>query len=105
MASRLYYLLSAITVFLFVSLTQAQSAQEGTQQVLSVFPALKEITVNGILSEWENADSISFFSYDNGKAMINRATVWTLWDYEKLYIAFKVQDTQLIASRKVTFRE
>jgi AraC-like DNA-binding protein len=76
----------------------ATGALPGTnREILLVKPVSTVMTMNGILSEWGNADSVGFLNVSVDALKNNRVAVMALWDYQKLYVAFKVHDTQLNA--------
>lgn len=65
--------------------------------VLIVPKATKQISVNGILSEWDAINEIKFYAnavYANDP---NFASIKLQWDDDKLYIAFLVKDKKLNA--------
>ena len=66
---------------------------------LFCYKTKKPISINGILSEWNNFDSIAYNgnkTIERGRSDNSAITKFT-WDDEKLYIAFKVQDTELVS--------
>jgi AraC-like DNA-binding protein len=82
--------LSILLLFLFPG-TEI-SAQHEQRGIFHIKPATVPISINGILSEWKDADSI-FLYYNQDKSRY--AVVKALWDYEKLYVSYKVSDHYL----------
>lgn len=81
-------------IFVFMLASQFVLAQS---QTFLIKPVKQMISVNGILSEWEGVDSLAItapFSTPNNK---HEAIVKALWDWEKLYFAFRVTDASLQA--------
>lgn len=63
-----------------------------------VQPATRAISVNGILNEWDGVDSIILKAPFSAPEDPHEAVVKALWDWEKIYIAFRVTDPHLNAA-------
>jgi AraC-like DNA-binding protein len=59
----------------------------------------QRISINGDLGEWANPAAITFSSNKGRAERDNSTVVNLLWDEQKLYVAFRVKDTHLIATR------
>lgn len=84
------------TVAAFGLLVVASRAQS-SDHVINSYKAQRPIELNGDLSAFKNADSVTF----SGRPLAGserRATVYTLWDKDYLYLAFDVHSSKLQAS-------
>jgi AraC-like DNA-binding protein len=74
------------------------SAQAATQAVASVPFTTSRISINGDLSEWDSAAVVTFRPSQSRGDRDNFVAVKLLWDNDKLYVAFIVEDTELTGS-------
>ncbi len=86
----------SVAVVAFGLLPIAATAQSPDRTINS-YKAQRPIELNGDLSAFKNAASVSF----SGRPLAGserRATVYTLWDDKYLYLAFDVHSSKLQAS-------
>ncbi len=71
-----------------------------SRPILRVRKTAEPVSVNGILSEWGFADTVRFVpTEERDLASGNRVTAMAQWDSAKIYVAFRVHDTQINAAQ------
>ncbi len=83
---------------------RAEAVEGPRPAALTVRAAAEPISVNGILTEWDDAASICVYPTHQAPYSDNEAVVKALWDYEKLYLAYRVTDKSLRARRTANDR-
>lgn len=74
------------------------SGSDTTRRVFEVPFIQGRISVNGILDEWSNYPRIGFSQKKSNPPSEWGALVKATWDEEKLYLAFRIKDQDLIAT-------
>ena len=91
--SKRFSIAIALALVCLVAPNDAKAQLSSDHMVIKA--ALAPLSINGLLTEWSNADSVVVRAYDYKNGRLDSAVVWALWDYEKLYLAFSVRDDRL----------
>jgi hypothetical protein len=84
---------------LFCAAALPAAAQGKDAYLFSAHAARAPVSINGILTEWDAPESVVFAAppHPTDPNRENSVVVKAQWDWDKLYIAFRVYDTHLVA--------
>ncbi len=91
------YITFLIYAILLANSARAQLIVDYYRKRVFIKYATTPITINAIISDWGFPDSLVFQDWHKRGNKDNRVSVKIAWDKQKLYLAYKVWDTELNA--------